>query len=341
MATRDRPADDAGPSGLVGRGKQWYARARQLFDRVLDTVPPVRRSVDELARIEVVDRSMAIGAQALLALVPVMIVLAAFLPEAVTRAAVDQFQSITGLGEQGGHAVESAAAATSTASDVESVRTTTGFVGLAITLLSATSFGRAVQRLYEKVWEQPHVGGVAGLRRSTGWLFGWLLALQCIAVVGLLGDRLHHPLLVPVFWLVHAALTGGVWWWTMRMLLAWRVSWSRLLFPAALTGLVVTTYSSGSALVMPAYVRGSAAQFGGLGVVLAVATWLVGFAGVMVVCATLGRVFTEDPLVLTLVSALRRRVRLPGLRAQEEGGDRRDEAVAEQPRAHDDDQQVQ
>ncbi|MBV9831839.1 MAG: hypothetical protein JOZ82_09600, partial [Marmoricola sp.] len=253
----------------------------------------------------------------------------------------DQFQSVTGLGDQGGQAVESAAAASSTAHDAESVRTTTGFLGLAITLLSATSFGRAVQRLYEKVWEQPHVGGVAGLRRSTGWLFGWLLGLQCIAVVGLVGDRLDHPLLVAALWLVHAALTGGVWWWSMRVLLAWRVPWSQLLFPAALTGLVVTTYSSGSVLVMPTYVKSSAAQFGTLGIVLAVATWLVGFAGVMVVCATLGRVFTEDPLVLTLLTALRRRVRLPGLRAQEEGGDRRDEAVAQQPRAHDDDQQVQ
>ena len=51
---------------------------------------------------------MAIGAQALLALVPVMIVLAAFLPEAVTQAGVDHFQSVTGLGAQGGAAIEQA-----------------------------------------------------------------------------------------------------------------------------------------------------------------------------------------------------------------------------------------
>ena len=143
------------------------------------------------------------------------------------------------------------------------------------------------------------------------------------------------------FWVVHAALTGAVWWWSMRMLLAWRVPWSRLLFPALLTGVVLVMYSSGSALVMPAYVRAGAQQFGTLGVVLAVATWLVGFAGIMVVCATLGRVFTEDPLVRTLVTELPRRVRLPGLRAQDERRDHGDEAVAEQPGAHHDDQQVQ
>ncbi len=330
-----------GPRALVDRGKRWYEGGKDLTYRILDTVPPVRRSVDELARIEVVDRSMAIGAQALLALIPVMIVLVAFLPDAVTQAAVDHFQSVTGLGSQGGaaieHAVESATASTSP----ESVRTTTGFLGLVITLLSATSFGRAVQRLYERVWEQPHVGGVPGLRRSTGWLFGWLLGLQGIALVDAVGDHVDGPVLGGFFWVVHAALTGAVWWWSMRMLLAWRVPWSRLLFPAALTGLVLVMYSSGSAVVMPAYVRGSAAQFGTLGVVLAVATWLVGFAGIMVVCATLGRVFTEDPLVRALVTELPRRVRLPGLRAQDEGRDHGDEAVAEQPRAHDDDQQVQ
>jgi membrane protein len=49
---------------------------RQITGRLLATVPPVRRVLDELVRVEVVDRSMALAAQALLALIPLAVVLA-------------------------------------------------------------------------------------------------------------------------------------------------------------------------------------------------------------------------------------------------------------------------
>ena len=58
------------------------------------------------------------------------------------------------------------------------MRAQTGIAGLLITLFSASSFARAIQRMYERVWEQPHVGGVVGLRRCLGWLIGWLVTLQ-------------------------------------------------------------------------------------------------------------------------------------------------------------------
>ena len=85
----------------VARGRVWVERIRTLVYRVLDTVPPVRRSVDELVRIEVIDRSMAIGAQALLALVPLVLVLAAFLPHAVTGVGLERIEDVTGIGDVG------------------------------------------------------------------------------------------------------------------------------------------------------------------------------------------------------------------------------------------------
>ena len=57
---------------------------------------------------------------------------------------------------------------------------------------------------------------------------------------------------------------------------------------------------------MPAYVDANADQFGTLGIILAISTWLIGFAAVMVAAALVGRVVSEDPTV-------RRSVRLgPG-----------------------------
>lgn len=326
----------------AARGRALVERVRALVYRVLDTVPPVRRSVDELVRIEVIDRSMAIGAQALLALVPLVLVLAAFLPHAVTGVGLERLEDVTGIGDVG-HEITRGVTGSSASEtpDADQIRTATGYAGLLITLLSATSFGRAVQRLYERVWEIPHAGGVAGLRRSLGWLFVWVLALQAVALVGFLGTRVDVPGLDPVFWVLRAAMAGVIWWWSMRLLLAGRVPWGQLAFPAFLTGTVVAVYTAASGLVMAAYVRAEAQQFGTLGVVLAVATWLVGFAGVMVVCAVLGRVVTEDPMIRRLLLRLGERHRAPGGRAEDERGDDGHEAVAEQPGAGDHHEQVQ
>ena len=52
---------------------------------------------------------------------------------------------------------------------------------IVITLLSATSFARAIQRMYERVWEQPHVGGMSGARRCFLWLLGWMASVQTVS----------------------------------------------------------------------------------------------------------------------------------------------------------------
>jgi membrane protein len=85
-----------------------------------------------------------------------------------------------------------------------------------------------------------------------------------------------------------------VWWWTTRMLLFGRIGWVRLVPSALLTGSCIVLYSWGSNLVMPAYVAASATQFGGLGLILAITTWLVGAAGILVAAAVVGRVLVED-----------------------------------------------
>ncbi len=275
--------------------------ARALVYRILDTVPVVRRSVDELVRVEIIDRSMVIGAQALLALLPLLIVLASFLPHEMITLAVDRFDSMLGI-TGGGHAavqqgVSSVEGTGGTGVDTETVRATTGVVGILITLFSASSFSRAIQRMYERVWQLDHRGGVVGRRRCLSWLFGWLVLTQSISVVGWIENSVGVLLLEPVWFLLRATLSSLIWWWSMRVLLFSRVEWSALALPAVVTGVATTIYTGGSSFVMPPYVANSAKQFGTLGLVLAIATWLVGYAGVMVVTATIGRVISEDELI--------------------------------------------
>jgi membrane protein len=304
---------------LVDAGRAAGQRVAQLLDRVrarayrvLDTVPPVRRTVDALVRIEVIDRSMAIGAQALLALVPLLVILGAFFPD-VTDAALERFATVTGLGSGGEQVVketadESGYGAAAAGVDVDQVRATTGVIGILIVLFSATSFSRALQRMYEKAWEQPAIGGVRARRRCLLWLFGWLVATQSMTFVGWLDDRTSELVLEPAFFGLRCVLLTLIWWWSMWYLLFGRVGWTRLLFPAALAGVAMGLYTSASSVVMPRYVVTSANQFGALGVVLAVATWLVGAAGVVVVTTVVGRAVSEDPLVRTIATRLVRDV---------------------------------
>ena len=298
------------------RGAHIGATAR--VHRVLDTVPSVRRTVDDLLRVEFLDRTMVIAAQGLLALVPLVVVLTAFLPSHWTTLGVERFASVTGIGQATSdelvRAVTQAgggAAAPAQSLDPAQVRAQTGFVGLVITVLSASSFARAVQRMYARIWDVSDLGGMRQRRRCLGWLLGWLVALQAITLVAWIGDRVDVVLLDPGWVLLRMLVAAAVWWWTLHTLLDGRVAWRHLVVPASLSGGLVVAYASGSSVVMPAYASSSAAQFGVLGLVLTVATWLVGFGGVLVVAAVVGRVITEDPFAQRvgrrLLAAVRRR----------------------------------
>jgi len=284
-------------------------RVIEFVQRVVSTVTVVRSIITGLVRIELIDRSMAIAAQAMLALVPLLVVLTAFLPPEVTDLALDRFRDLTGIGEGGKELVQASV-------DPDQVRAQVGAIGLLITLLSATSFARAVQRMYERVWDQRHIGGVDGIRRSSTWLIGWLITLEILTAVGfVLGKATDFG---AVRFLLQGAAASMIWWWTSRVLLFGRVPWRALLLAGLLTGYALVAYSWGSTLVMPEYVASSAAAFGDLGLILAVTTWLVGFAGLLVVASVVGRAVVEDAEVQHLARAIATRV--PVLRSRVSGG---------------------
>jgi membrane protein len=283
-------------------------RVRAWALEMLDVVPGLRRLVNELVRVEIIDRAMVIAAQGLLALVPLLIVLAAFLPADLGNFVLDHFESVTGVG-----AADTASAHTALTSD--QVRAQTGAIGVLITLFSATSFARAIQRMYERVWGRRHIGGVAGTRRCFFWLTGWLVLLQIVAFLGthVDGGRGSSPLRA----LVQVVAGTMLWWWTPWALLIGRESWRRLLPGAVLTGVCTVIYARGSSLVMPQYVKNSAQQLGTLGLVLSATTWLIGFAFVMVVAAIVGRVLVEDERIHAAFFSSWRRVLavVPGARS--------------------------
>jgi membrane protein len=267
-------------------------RVRAWALEMLDVVPGLRRLVNELVRVEIIDRAMVIAAQGLLALVPLLIVLAAVLPADLGNFVLERFDHVTGVGS-------AQTAAAHTTLTTHQVRAQTGAIGVLITLFSATSFARSIQRMYEKVWGRRHIGGIPGARRCFLWLAGWLVLLQIVAYVGgHTGGGTEGSTLRVLVQLIAGTL---LWWWTAWALLLGRESWRRLLPGAILTAAVTSMYARASTLVMPHYVENNAQQLGTLGLVLAATTWLIGFAFVMVVCAVVGRVLVEDERIRGLL----------------------------------------
>lgn len=267
-----------------------YERGVLWTEHLLDRVPAARRTVTELARVELINRAMILAAQALLALTPLLIVLGAFLPKPLATGLVTRLQLTVGMAGSGTSTLRAVLAAPE-----QQVRTQAGVIGLLIALASAVSFARALQGMYERVWEQPRATGLTARRRCFVWLVGWLAYLVLVATTArALGMGTDWA---PGRLIVQSAIGLALWTWTAHTLLLGRVPWSMLWVGAALTSFGATVITEGSRVVMPRYIASNVAQFGPLGLVFALASWLIVFGSMVVVSAVVGRVIVEDPLM--------------------------------------------
>jgi membrane protein len=160
-----------------------------------------------------------------------------------------------------------------------------------IALASATSFSRAMQRMYARAWDLPTFRGVRAIRGSVLWLLGWLAVLQ---ITGLLVRTVTG---VPLTGLLRVAIELAaytlLWWWTAHLLLGGRIAWRRLLPGAVLTGVLIVVLAQLSTLFMPRFAQANLEQFGPLGLVFSIASWLVMFGGLLVVATVVGRLLSR------------------------------------------------
>jgi membrane protein len=223
--------------------------------------------LDPLVRVNFIDRSLALGAQAFGALIPLLIVVQAAEPGDASLAEdlVDRF----GLS---GAAADTVRTAFSPPTD----QTTITALGVVVLVVSALSFTRRLQRLFEDTWSLPSRGV-----RGTGWGLAWI---ACFAVYGVLHPALDSVLRGPaavVTSLTGALMVGLV---TPYVLLGRRVAGRRLLLQAALTAVGLTALGVWTAIYMPHAIGSSAASYGVIGVAFAMLTWLWGL-GIVLVCA--------------------------------------------------------
>jgi membrane protein len=239
--------------------------------------------VERLVELELFDRAVAIASQAFVALIPFMVVAAALLPHSERSSFADSIVRRFELEGDSADAVERVFA------QPADVRSTVSVFGVLLLVISALSFCRAMQRLYERAWRLPALG----MRATPSHLMWLALVVVYASVAGALSTAAGEWL-GPVGRLA-VGFVGSfvVWLWTPYLLLGRRVGRRALRVTALLTATGMTAFSVASLVYMPQSIASSSERFGAIGIAIAIVSWLIGVGFVLVVAAALGAVLAD------------------------------------------------
>jgi membrane protein len=253
------------------RGRSVLARAAELTRAILD----------RLVEIQWVDRSIALGSLAFTALVPLLVITAAYMPGAdgIADELIDRFHlhgSTADLVRQ-------------VFAQPDDVKQSLSWLGVALLVGSSLSFTRALQRVYESAWRLP-ARGWRGTKAGLKWIGGIVLWLTVFAAVrNWLLDQ-TGPLGTLIILLTGDAL---LWLWSPWVLLSQRVHWHRLVPTALLASVAMTAFSIGSVVYMPDAIATSAEHYGSIGIAIALVSWLVGAGFALAATAAVGAVIGD------------------------------------------------
>ena len=237
--------------------------------------------LDELGRIEVIERALALASKLFVAVIPLSIILRAIAPGSGNFGddIVLRF-GLTGLGAR--------ATRTLFATGGE-VQAAVSVIGVVIVLYSVLSFTRALQRVYLNVWRL-HPQTFDALARQLVWMVG--LIAYTVLQSPIHDYEYRHN--VGAWYALTAIALGAVFWvWTPYVLLGKRISRRRMLPTGMLTAGGISLYSVATALFLPAIFTQNAERYGLIGIAFGLVTWLFAYAGVVVVCAVLAGVWDQ------------------------------------------------
>lgn len=234
---------------------------------------------------QIMDRSMGLAAQFFASLIPLLLVIAALAPvrtdshfwNALARwlglhgASQQTIQEIVGRGGE------------------LSVNTT--WISGLILLISAFSFIRALQRVFEHIWTLKPLN-FKNAPRQVVWLLLFLGCLWTGYLVRTLSLRIEPatPLLTALYFLVDL----GVWWLTPYLLLGGRVGLRTLLPGAVASWAALVFYFVGSSFYMPGRINASATQYGPIGLIFAILSWYFILFCIVIAGSSLGPVLVDQ-----------------------------------------------
>jgi len=246
--------------------------------------PLLERFTRQMISVNILDSATRIGTQAFLTAIPVLFVIAAFAPPPVRDQLLASLRAV--LGVQGATLDQVRLVYSPTNDDM---RHAYGEIGILITLLSATACSRAVQRLCERSWHVTHASARVVAWRWLAWFSVWLITLVAQSAIrnGLgAGTWLGIPLSL--------CTSTLLWWWTQRLLLRGRVDWLPLLPGALLTAVGMLGLVWASKLYLPGTLNRSIAQFGPLGSVFTLLSWMIATCVVISIAIASGYVIAHE-----------------------------------------------
>ena len=229
---------------------------------------------------QLVDRAAALAGLAFAALVPLLIVYDAVAP-AVDRQ--DFAEGVIDRFDLAGLAARSVRQALAPPSDVAQ---SLGVLSLVLVVISALSFARALQRLYERAFGLPALGGLRGTPATLVWL-------ALIPAFVTASDALAALSIGTLATVLSLALAAVLWTATPFVLVARRLDW-RVLVPAGvITAVAMSLLGTATTIWMPRAVSDSASRFGLIGIAFALLSWLIVAGFALVGSATAGAVIAE------------------------------------------------
>ena len=148
---------------------------RQLADRFGSSL--LGQAWERMLEIEFIDRGIALAGKAFVSFFPLVIVVAAFVPESVRTSIITTLVHRLGIVGEARQQVRSALAS------ANDIRRATGALGLVLTFLFASSFTTALQRVFLRTWRRPPGGAVYSYVRGISWLAGFIAYLALAGAV--------------------------------------------------------------------------------------------------------------------------------------------------------------
>ncbi len=257
----------------------WAARFLKPFETLFE----------RMVTVGVVVSGVVLAAQTFLALIPLLMAVTALLPVGAAAGIQES------LRERFGFSGNTDAAVSQLVNNRDQLRGGLTVLGAIVVLASATSFTRVLQRVYEQAWGLPRLG-LRGSLRGLMWLLG------LVAYVALLGTAVRFAGSGPTGNVLRGILAAAgavlLWWWTPYILLAGRVRPRALLPGGILTAAALLLLGLVGSVYVPRSVRSNERQFGTIGVVFAIESWLVVVACVLVASAVVAAVAaqTDSPI---------------------------------------------